>query len=326
MRLLDSIGQVTRPLTLRDASGKVREITGLCGMADRMSTFPLRYVLNEPASAQCRDLMVFAHEMFHADDPFLRVPAQRFWIEWFCDFDETSRLRDATSAVRMSGSRMGAAVVADESGRRGEIQHFFDSHDGPVRERASLYFDLDRELPIPRGIKTTFRLTHAELHHLNPLFRHVVITIDPEWQFMTSWPTADFQRAVARIADAAWCCLPIILSFSAMLNSGGILNEQKSDLTRLNTARMKRGRIPLLDHVEVGTTLGYSRFSEGSGTLDARQAPRLHFVRGHIVRRGAHTFWRASHLRGDVTKPVRPRTIRFDAHECRGNGNTPTEG
>jgi len=65
--------------------------------------------------------------------------------------------------------------------------------------------------------------------------------------------------------------------------------------------------------------LGYDRYSDGAKQDDAeRPTPRLHFVRGYIVRRSGQTFWRTSHLRGDAAKPVISRTIRFNAFGGRG--------
>jgi hypothetical protein len=259
--------------------------------------------------------MIFARELFQPNDRFLRVPAEQFWLEWFCDPEEEPRISNNFPAVQLSRKRMGVLVNADASGRRGEIQHFFGSSDGPVKAQTSLLFDFDRELVIPEGSRSLFRLTHADLDHLNPLFRHTLMKLDPDWEeIMRCWQPEDFRRASFTFGQEAWCCLPVVLAFSAMLNSGGILDERRSDLGRLNKSRAKAKRLPLLDHVEVGMQLGYSRYSEGAGKLNnERQTPRLHFVRGHIVRRSGQTFWRTSHLRGDAARSVVSRTVRFDA-------------
>lgn len=319
MRLLDAIAQTNRPSVVQDAFGKRRQTYGLRRIAARMGDYPLRYVLDQSATEQCRELMVFAHEMFRPDDPFLRVPAERFWLEWLCDPDQIFQNSDDFSQVDMNSLRMGALISADASGRCGELQYFFEEANRPVMARVSLLFDFDRELVIPKGSKTLFRILHAELDHLNPLFQHIVMKLNPEWEFMASWQPTEFRRAISKLAQESWICLPFILAFSAMLNSGGILDERRSDLGRLNSVRAKAKRPPLLDHVEVGMRLGYGRYSEGARQLDTeRQAPRLHFVRGHIVRRSGQTFWRTSHLRGDVAKPVVSRTVCFDARRSVG--------
>ena len=43
-----------------------------------------------------------------------------------------------------------------------------------------------------------------------------------------------------------------------------------------------------------------------------RSAPRLHLVRGHLVRRGSLLFWRRSHMRGhsDIGT-IRSRTVHL---------------
>jgi hypothetical protein len=35
-----------------------------------------------------------------------------------------------------------------------------------------------------------------------------------------------------------------------------------------------------------------------AGDTDSRRGPRMHHVRGHLVRRGSQVFWRVPHLRG----------------------------
>ena len=45
---------------------------------------------------------------------------------------------------------------------------------------------------------------------------------------------------------------------------------------------------------------------EGAG----RRSPRLHHVRGHLVRRDSQVFWRLPHLRGNASRGVvRSRTV-----------------
>jgi hypothetical protein len=50
-----------------------------------------------------------------------------------------------------------------------------------------------------------------------------------------------------------------------------------------------------------------------------RHPPRLHHVRGHIVRREDRIFWRKPHLRGDASQgQVRSRTVCLSFARGRG--------
>ncbi|HZF42095.1 MAG TPA: hypothetical protein VEZ48_01650 [Sphingomonadaceae bacterium] len=160
----------------------------------------MRYILDQAASAQCRDLMLYACAMFQPDDPCLRLPAERFWLEWFCDEDNATINGVGSRLLRMSSVRMGALVSADATGRRGNIHCFSEGANGPVMAQVFLLFDFDRELTVPKGSKTVFRLTHSELKHLNPLFRHLVMKLNPAWgSFMGTWQPAEFRQAISSL-------------------------------------------------------------------------------------------------------------------------------
>lgn len=50
-----------------------------------------------------------------------------------------------------------------------------------------------------------------------------VMEFDPNWaEFMGSWRKAEFRNAISELGQGGWRCLPLILAFSAMLNSGGL--------------------------------------------------------------------------------------------------------
>ncbi len=82
-------------------------------------------------------------------------------------------------------------------------------------------------------------------------------------------------------------------------------------VARLNRARHKSGRAPLLNHIEVRAPLlpEYAEYRD-SESHGARRGPRLHHVRGHLVRRGSRLFWRVPHLRGSARSGmVKSRTV-----------------
>src|SRR5258708_11567691 len=84
-------------------------------------------------------------------------------------------------------------------------------------------------------------------------------------------------------------------------------------LERLNRARAKSGKAALLEQIEVFAALLPEFQSNGSnGSGASRRSPRLHHVRGHLVRRGCKLFWRVPHLRGSARAgSVRTRTVTW---------------
>ena len=56
--------------------------------------------------------------------------------------------------------------------------------------------------------------------------------------------------------------------------------------------------------------LGDDRRASATNGHATRATARLHLVRGHLVNRNGHLFWRTAHMRGALTKrPVRSRTV-----------------
>jgi hypothetical protein len=80
----------------------------------------------------------------------------------------------------------------------------------------------------------------------------------------------------------------------------------------LNHKRGRRGQQPLLDHLEAHASLYPAGSDRPSVERTGRCAPRLHHVRGHLVRRDNVVYWRTPHLRGSASRGVvRSRTVRL---------------
>lgn len=120
------------------------------------------------------------------------------------------------------------------------------------------------------------------------------------------------QERVARQCLAAVACdIPFLLSFFLLLSAKGATRPAPVQRDQLNRKRLTNKRPPLLDHIEVHAALpGHSSGSEhGDGSM-TRRPPRLHHVRGHLVRRDDRVFWRTPHLRGCARQGVvRSRTV-----------------
>ena len=123
-------------------------------------------------------------------------------------------------------------------------------------------------------------------------------------------------RASAELAfadgDRLAGCLDLLGIPAPLLWVDGATRPVPVQRDQLNRKRMERNRPPLLDHIEVHATL--PAHSSGSnadeGGVITRRPPRLHQVRGHLVRRDNSVFWRTPHLRGSERQGVvRSRTV-----------------
>lgn len=263
----------------------------------------LRYILDSNASRECMDLARSDTGLLLPDNPLVRLPAQAFWIEWF---GERHGPGDAQH-------RMGVLVDCAPDNRQGEISAFWVNQLGFVEmSPAQIVFDLDEELHPPGQSQNVFALAHGTIAHLNPLFRHVLFCVDEDRaRHLRAYHGTGYRTALRHIAEATWYCLPIVLAFSALINSREFLDIQRADLRRLNQARAKRGRRALLEHLEVRMSINMRvTGSDHTGGGGVRAASRLHHVRGHMVQRSGKIFWRSPHLRGDPYRVIRQKTVQ----------------
>jgi len=103
------------------------------------------------------------------------------------------------------------------------------------------------------------------------------------------------------------------LAFFLLLSTRPGLPRRPLMLERLNRARAKSGKAPLLEQIEVfAPLLPEYRPGWSGGSETSRRLRRLHHVRGHLVRRGSKLFWRVPHMRGSARAgSVRTRTVTW---------------
>ena len=310
MRLIDSVIHAPRFRIGEDRTGQQYPLPGVGIRSFDIENCPLRYLLDPAASQQCCDLIRTQAELFEPDNPLLRMPAGHFWLEWFEEPDPSD------AAGILTNTRMAVLVEASASGRQAVLTRFSEDSAGNVdMAPGTLSFDLDHLAVVPKGSESSFRLSHGELPHVAALLRHATLHMDPAWTAAFQRCTrAEYQTFVAKAAAAMWFVLPFTLAFSALLNSRTVLREHHTNLARLNAVRAKRGRVPLMEHIEVALRLGERLMPVGrNATSSARTTPRLHFVRGHLVHRAGKTFWRAAHFRGNGDTPIVSKTVNVSA-------------
>ena len=116
------------------------------------------------------------------------------------------------------------------------------------------------------------------------------------------------------LATVAWD-MPMLFGFFLLLGCRDGVRRVPVDQGSLNRERRRRGRAPLLDHIEVSASMRASSFAGAHGdAAGQRRCPRLHHVRGHLVRRANQVFWRIPHLRGSRRLgEIRSRTVLLSA-------------
>lgn len=136
MRGMDMVGRTAQPLLVRDVLGRPLVLDAVVRAASAVRSCPVRYVLDATPSAQCRNLVKFAHELIQPDEALMRVPAERLWLEWFCD--PGGRKVDG-----LGEHRMGVLVESDPSGRRGRLRWFWPRRGTIKTGWGTVIFDLN---------------------------------------------------------------------------------------------------------------------------------------------------------------------------------------
>jgi hypothetical protein len=326
VNLIDSVAQYHRPLVLRDDStGRVTALNNTADVAGLVARSSLRYVLSDDLTRLCADLAYSKGAGTVACGDLLHVPAQTLWMEW-CNAPWTSALQHYGFPLIPAGpqwvGRRGAWVRATPDGRRGLVRTFWSATSADVlASSVEAYFDFDTvtgEEPEPLDGNTglagkVFDSERAPDDILGRCFR---------FRYEQSW--ADYYGSAGlsgEVGFALWrhavgtiaTDIPMLLTFFLLLATRSGLPQRSRTLEQLNRRRLHGGKAPLLEHIEVIAPL-LPEYREGrrGEPLAGRRGPRLHHVRGHLVRRGSQIFWRVPHLRGSARGgAVRSRTVTW---------------
>jgi hypothetical protein len=159
-------------------------------------------------------------------------------------------------------------------------------------------------------------LTDSIHSGLGSLIERVRYRFDEKWtQYYEMTASDEKSRAmlVRTSLGAVAFDVPLLLAFFLLLNAKDATRTVAVLRAALNRKRLARDRPPLLDHVEVNAFLPAHTASfdrSPSDNKNPRRPPRLHHVRGHLVRRENRVFWRIPHLRGSARAGlVRSRTV-----------------
>jgi hypothetical protein len=331
VRLFDRIVQTRVPLLVACGTEIVR-LPGPTTFSAAIAACPLRLVLTDSLTRVCTSLAYAEGDRLSGCLDLVHVPATRIWVEW----RDAPRYEVASAALGLAGgadganaSRAGLYVSADPSGRRGRARTFWGPADGDGEACLAplvTEFDLDADDEQAGSIGDVFaggtaRLTTDDAA-LADVLRGVRFRFDGAWAayYRRECATPAVRESVLRASLAAvGTDLPVLFALCLLLGSHLRLPERRPDLARINRCRLRDGHPVLLDHVEVNAPVMGTYRNSASADGSRRHRPRLHHVRGHLVRRGSQVFWRVPHLRGRAAfgrLRARSVTLHFESHSC----------
>jgi hypothetical protein len=330
MRLLDRVARCGTPLLVSlEISPTTRfEVTGAHDFAARIAQCPLRFVLADDLARVSAELAFADGERLVGCLDLLRVPALQMWIEWNDEVHkrvifETGSASDYDAAA--SGRRVGVLVEGTPDGYGAVLRTFWA--DGTVDDDSAValspletHIDLRgnfAEASDVQGILTGgfAAVTDEADPAMASLLDHVRFRFDARWAayYRAAAAGARSQREVVRASLAAVARdVPLLLAFFLLLSAKDATRSMPVSRAVINRKRQAHGRIPLLDHIEVRASLDAVAEADAAADADfsGRQSPRLHHVRGHLVRRDNRVFWRVPHLRGSASRGmVHSRTV-----------------
>jgi hypothetical protein len=335
MKLADCVAQLRRPFIVQDATDqRLTYLSNAADYADVVSKCPLRYVLSDDLTRLCADLAYSKGAQAVSCVDLLHVPAETLWIEW-CNTPWRQALERygfplVDDACQWIGRR-GVLIRATRDGRRGLIRTFWNVNDDQDALASSMEacFDFDTtgdESPeFPERGSTRSGRVQDKTRTDDILGRCFRFRYEASWAnyyerslLCASQSAAIWQTALGTIAMD----VPMLIAFLLLMATRTGLPQRTQSYERLNRQRLRTGRPALLDHIELRAPLlpEYRTSTAASESNEWRRRPRLHYVRGHLVRRGSQIFWRVPHLRGRARSgTVQSRTViwTFDEESTR---------
>ena len=309
MRLQD-LFSAAQPFQVQTDDGRIHTLRSAVELAKDVATAPLRYVLDDASVRMISECAFDQNSMLGSAVDLFRVPADRLWIEWSDEASVQYLIKHGHSLAtehQLAPRKVGVLIDSDETGRSGEVRMAWLGKSGELEVSPFVTeFDFDRPISLPQPQpKSTVRYVHIQgLQALDPFFACLRFRMEPCWdQYYRTYTSSNgalektINRAVAFVSGD----FPFAAAFLLMLSTRTAFEERETGFAKLNNKRAKRGKSPLLDHIEIRMNLTPSERSGGYGG-GAKSAPRLHHVSGHLVRRGETLFWRRSHLRGSPSQ------------------------
>ncbi len=325
MRLLDHVAQSTAPCVVEQHDGTRWSLPGTSDFAATLRRCPLRYVLSDELVRTCIALAYSDGDELGGCLDLVHFPAEALWIEW----DETARQIELARCLGPGAPglspgaalRAGMLLRAEPSCRSGQLRTFWlDSAvpREPVLAPVQTLLDLDGggsaapAMALLDGAAVSVGDPASKA--IDALLRCARFRLDEPWRRYYLHAARDEgtrRQVITRSLAAVAFDVPLLFALCLLLAVRDDLQRRPVSLARLNAKRTRAGRPPLLEHLEISAPVFTApapwQHAEGPGT---RRGPRLHHVRGHLVRREDSVYWRAPHWRGHMRLGrVRSRTV-----------------
>jgi hypothetical protein len=327
MKLADQVAQCRTPFVIQTCgSGDLIRLDNAAECASAVAAAPIRFVLSDDLTRLCTALAYSKGARTLDCGDLMRVPAEAVWVEWCSEpWERELELYGFQRSMEPSGGggRRGALLRASRDGRRGALRTFWtgDAPGGVLASSIEAYFDLDtpegEEPEPPAGEPASPHRVASEAWAGDDILgRCFRFRYERTWRrYYETGGLSEGERAAVWRHSLGTVALdiPVILGFFLLLGTRSGLPQRPQTFERLNRSRLKAGKAALLEHIDVSAPIlpGYARWGSDE-TAGLRRSPRLHHVRGHLVRRGSQLFWRVPHLRGSASwGSVRTRTVTW---------------
>jgi hypothetical protein len=330
MRLVDRVAQSREPfIAVCSKTGLRARLSGAADHADQAATCPIRYVLGDELTRLCAALAYSKGARTLSCADLIHIPAERLWVEWaYAPWrNELDRYGFLPTGDQFGNyGRRGAMLSASRDGRRGRVRTFWSVGEREIDVCASAMlahfdFDADRNssaAQYSRALRVSKGGVDAD-SALQTCFFFEFEKTWAEYYDRANLPVTKRQQVEHHSLGTIAFDIPLLLAFFLLLNTRTGLPQQKSQLDRLNKSRISHGKMPLLDHIEVRAPFPSDYlFARNDSLPSGRRRPRLHHVRGHLVRRRNELFWRVPHLRGNAgSGALKTRTVTWTFDQSR---------
>jgi hypothetical protein len=329
MRLFDLVAHSTTPMlvSVDTPLPETFEVTAPCDYARLVAECPLRYVIGDDLTRACAELAFADGARLAGCLDLVRVPASRLWVEWNDEIHHRV-IHEVGATARFDagsqGRRVGALLESVPDGRRAVARTFW-GHSGATDDSEVFLSPVETHIHLAgadapadgtdRFLSGGFvSVTDTADDSVATLLGHLRFRLDERWGRLyrrAPASAAEKRRVLETTLSAVSWDAPFLLAFFLLLAAKDATQSVSVSRAAINRKRCAKGHRPLLDHVEVRASLEALSLPDPAGNgASARQSPRLHHVRGHLVRRASRVFWRIPHLRGSGARGcVRSRTV-----------------
>jgi hypothetical protein len=331
MRLLDQVAQWSAPFLVQPP-GCCSDYVALPGPAQyakRVAQCPVRLVVADDLTRVSSELAFAGGERLASCLDLVRIPAPLLWVEWNDEMHQQAIHECGSTTQRdpaAAGRRVGVLLEGSACGRTAVARTFWTQ--GVAGQSASAdvamspvesHIDLRHPHAVLTGEPQLLQGGFAGISDsadagVAALLEHVRFRLDArgaEYYRSVAGSPEIRRQVVEDCLSAVARDVPFLVALFLLLNARDATRSSAISRAGINRKRTRQGRARLLDHLEVRASLdALGSAARAEPGASGRRGPRLHHVRGHLVRRANKVFWRTPHLRGRAARGiVRSRTV-----------------